>query len=183
MRFNVMLKCFLWSGVNFNNKFLCDHRGKLQQQRRQQQLTCNFPEFTAAWKFCNLVATKRMANKVAKREPFKEVGTPCVSRHKLKANEATITSTNTHKGGSNLQLNYDEMGNRMGINCPRNAIMLCPLRSPYYFFSSIPYSLQTEWANKWANEWGLKLGHRSSSTLLPPPGRLMELHIKNLSKW
>jgi len=63
-----------------------------------------------------------------------QLGSPCVSRHKLKANEATITSTNTHKRGSNLQLNYDEMGNRKGINCPRNAIMLCSRPPPFVFF-------------------------------------------------
>jgi len=63
-----------------------------------------------------------------------QLGAPCVSRHKLKANEATITSTNTHKRGSNLQLNYDEMGNRKGINCPRNAIMLSPRFFRLFFF-------------------------------------------------
>jgi len=99
------------------------------------------------WNFCNLVLHFCLFQMHSARDLFAvwgrrnrswpRGGAACWCRswlgtnwatlgHKQKANEATITSRNGHTNtkGSNLQLNYDEMGNRKEINCPRNAIML-----------------------------------------------------------
>jgi len=124
-----------WSGVNFNNKFSCDHWGKLQRKQQQHSSHAIFQNLLLRETLA-IRCRMRMVNGAQQSggASLGQLGSPCVSRHKLKANEATITSTNTHKRGSNLQLNYDEMGNRKGINCPRNAIMLCSRPPPFFFF-------------------------------------------------